>query len=162
MATIVAALNDVGFNCVVRDDVMRWKYTKLLMNLGNAVIALCGSGGDEASELRRAARAEGVAVLAAAGIDVASDEEDRQRRGDLLTIREIDGVRRTGGSSWQSLARSTGTIETDWLNGEIVALGRRIGVPTPVNEVLQRTANEAARDGLAPESMSAADILASL
>ena len=40
---------------------------------------------------------------------------------------------RTGGSSTQSLARGTGSIETDWLNGEIVLLGRLHGVPMPAN-----------------------------
>ncbi len=159
---IVDALNDIGFNCVVRQDVMRWKYTKLLMNLANAVIALCGFGKDEAAELRKLARIEGIAVLNAAGIDFASDEEDRARRGDHLTLVPMGGKTRTGGSTWQSLARGTGTIETDWLNGEIVALGRLHGVATPVNEVLQRLTNQAARDGLAPASMEASEILASL
>lgn len=158
---IVDALNGIGFNCVVRDDVMRWKYTKLLMNLANAVIALCGFGNDDAAELRKLAR-EGVAVLAAAGIAVASEQEDHARRGADLTLVPIGGKTRTGGSTWQSLARGTGTIETDWLNGEIVTLGRIHGVPTPVNEVLQRLTNQAARDGLPPESMEAGDILASL
>lgn len=159
---IVDALNAIGFNCVVRQDVMRWKYTKLLMNLANAVIALCGFGKDEAAELRKLAREEGIAVLHAAGIDFASDEEDRERRGDHLTLVPMGGKTRTGGSTWQSLARGTGTIETDWLNGEIVALGRTHGVGTPVNEVLQRLTNQAAREGLAPESMEASEILASL
>lgn len=159
---IVKALNGIGFNCLVRDDVMRWKYTKLLMNLANAVIALCGFGKDEAADLRRMARDEGVAVLRAAGIAYASDEEDRERRADNLTLVPIGGKTRTGGSTWQSLARGTGSIETDWLNGEIVALGRLHNVATPVNELLQRLSNQAARDGLAPESMEASDILASL
>ncbi|MDP1793891.1 MAG: 2-dehydropantoate 2-reductase [Acidimicrobiales bacterium] len=159
---VVEALNRIGFNCVVRDDVMRWKYTKLLMNLANSVIALCGFGKEEAAELRAAARDEGVAVLNAAGIEYASDEEDRARRADTLKLVPIGGKTRTGGSTWQSLARGTGTIETDWLNGEIVALGRVHRVATPVNEVLQRLTNQAARDGLAPESMDAREILASL
>ncbi|MEY2469883.1 MAG: 2-dehydropantoate 2-reductase [Actinomycetota bacterium] len=159
---IVATFNRAGFNCVVREDVMRWKYTKLLMNLANSVIALCGSGGDDSAELRRSVRDEGEAVLKAAGIDYASREEDLERRADIMTIVPIGGMYRTGGSSWQSLARGTGAIETDWLNGEIVALGRRHSVPTPVNAVLQRAANQAARDGLPPESIPASEILASL
>ncbi len=159
---VVDALNRIGFNCVVRDDVMRWKYTKLLMNLSNSVIALCGFGKEDAAELRRAARDEGVAVLGAARIPFASDDEDRARRADILTLVPIGGKTRTGGSTWQSLARGTGTIETDFLNGEIVALGRVHGVATPVNEVLQRLTNQAARDGLAPESIDAREILASL
>jgi 2-dehydropantoate 2-reductase len=38
-----------------------------------------------------------------------------------------------GSSSAQSLARGAGSIETDYLNGEIIMLGRRHGVPTPIN-----------------------------
>ena len=38
-----------------------------------------------------------------------------------------------GGSSWQSIQRGTGNIETDFLNGEIVQLGRLHGIPTPAN-----------------------------
>lgn len=160
-AEIVATFNDAGFNCVVRDDVMRWKYTKLLMNLANAVIALCGSG-EEAKELRTAARDEGVAVLKAAGIDFASEEEDHARRANILTLVPIGGKYRTGGSTHQSLARGTGHVETDWLNGEIVSLGRLHGVPTPVNTVLQAMTNQAAREGRAPESIPASEILANL
>jgi 2-dehydropantoate 2-reductase len=158
---IVAAFNGAGFNCVVRDDVMRWKFTKLLMNLANSVVALSGSS-DESADLRRAVRTEGMAVLDAAGIDYASEEEDRARRADHLTIVPIKGEFRIGGSTHQSLARGTGHVETDWLNGEIVMLGRLYGVPTPVNALLQRLANEAARDGRAPESLPAKEILQQL
>lgn len=62
---------------------MRWKYWKLLGNLGNAA--------------------------------------------DLL-----DGHVRRGGSTWQSLHRGSGSVEADFINGEIVALGQRLGLPTPV------------------------------
>jgi 2-dehydropantoate 2-reductase len=158
---IVATFNVAGFNCVVRDDVMRWKYTKLLMNLANAVIALSGSN-DEAADVRRAARQEGIDVLRAAAIDFASDEEDRQRRSNIMTIVPIAGRYRTGGSTHQSLARGTGHVETDWLNGEIVLLGRMYGVPTPVNAALQRLTNEAARQAREPESLPASEIFAAI
>jgi 2-dehydropantoate 2-reductase len=157
-AAIVAAFNDAGFHCVVRDEVMRWKYTKLLMNLANAAVALSPSS-EERSELMKRARQEGEAVLRAAGIDFASHEEDLARRGDHLTIVPIAGKMRLGGSTLQSLARGTGDVESDWLNGEIVTLGRLHGVPTPVNEVLRRRANAAARDRVPPESVPAAEIL---
>ena len=69
---------------------------------------------------------------------------------------------RGGGSSWQSLQRGTGTIETNYLNGEIVLLGRLHDVPTPVNALLQRVANDAARRKLPPGSMLASDLLRAL
>jgi 2-dehydropantoate 2-reductase len=75
-------------------------------------------------------------------------------------MRPIEGDRWEGGSSWQSLSRGVGTIETDYLNGEVVLLGRLHGVPAPVNELLQRLAREAATGGHAPGRMSVDDLLA--
>jgi 2-dehydropantoate 2-reductase len=140
---------------------MRWKYTKLLMNLGNSVEALCRRD-DNAVELSRRARREGASVLRAAGVDLASQNEDAERRGERLQQRPINGEERGGGSSWQSLRRGAGSIESDYLNGEIVLLGRLHGVPTPVNALLQREANAAARSGAEPQSRRAADLLADL
>jgi 2-dehydropantoate 2-reductase len=140
---IAAALGRATFVSVARPDIVRWKYRKLLTNLVNAASALCGPV-DGLKPLVRLLRAEGEACVAAAGIDVATLDEDRERRGDLLQVRPVEGVTRLGGSSWQSLARGLGSIETDYLNGEIVLLGRLHGVPTPANELLQRLAREAA------------------
>ena len=65
-------------------------------------------------------------------------------------MRPIGGTERSGGSTWQSLERGLGTVETDYLNGEIVLLGRLHGVATPANELLQRLTADAARGGTAP------------
>ena len=43
---LAAALRDSRCESVARPDIMRWKYRKLLNNLGNAVQALCGTGLD--------------------------------------------------------------------------------------------------------------------
>ena len=158
--SVAAALASATFESVPRPDVMRWKHAKLLMNLGNAIQALCAPGGTK--ELIERVRAEGIAALTAAGIPFASDEEDAARRGDLLTMRPIAGTMRGGGSTWQSFARGTGSIETDHLNGEIVLLGRLHGVPTPVNALVQRLANDAARRRTPPGSMTADEVLALL
>jgi len=153
-AQVAAALSGATFESIPRADVMRWKYRKLLMNLANAVEALCQPG-DDAIELSRLVRREGTEVLRVAGIDVASIEEDRERRGDRLTPR----LARGGGSTWQSLRRGTGSLETDYLNGEIALLARLHGIESPVNELLQTAANDAARRALAPGSLRASDLL---
>jgi 2-dehydropantoate 2-reductase len=91
---------------------------------------------------------------------VISAEVDLARRGDALTIQPVEGEeRRAGGSTWQSLRRGTGTIETDYLTGEIVLLGRLHGVPTPANRTLQDLAGEMARTGEPPASRSVDDVL---
>jgi len=158
---VSAAFGASGFSSLVNADVMRFKWSKLLMNLGNALEAACGPVG-RTDPLYRAARAEADAVLAAAGVDVATDEEDAARRGDLISIRPVAGERRGGGSSWQSLARGSGSIEADLLNGEIVLLGRLHGVPTPVNELLQRTANDLARRSAPPASLTPEELASRL
>ncbi len=158
---ISAAFAASTFSSQTNPEVMRFKWAKLLMNLGNSLEAACGPIG-RGSELYARARAEGEAVLTAAGVDFASHEEDLARRGDLLSMRPINGARRGGGSSWQSLARGTGSIEADTLNGEIVLLGRLHGVETPVNELLQRTAQDLARRDAPPGSMTTEELEARL
>jgi 2-dehydropantoate 2-reductase len=149
------------FLAPVCTDVMRWKYGKLLANLNNAIEAVCGRGtGGEAADLGRRARTEGTAVLDAAGIAYASAAESAAVRGDQVRVLPVNGSPRRGDSSWQSLTRRTGSIEADFLNGEIVLLGRKHGLPTPVNEALQRVANQAARERRAPGSITPRDIVA--
>jgi 2-dehydropantoate 2-reductase len=136
-----------------RDDIMRWKYRKLIMNLANAAEALCGPEG-RFSPLAREAQQEGMRALEAASIAVASVEEDHARRGDLLQMRNTASGEWSGGSSWQSLARGTGSIEAEYLNGEVVLLGALHGVATPVNSLLQRLALQAVAQGTGPGQFS--------
>jgi len=77
-----------------------------------------------------------------------------------VQILPVNGAERIGGSSWQSLTRGTGSIEADFLNGEIVLMGRERGIPVPVNEVLQRLANQAARERRPPGSATPDEVLA--
>ena len=158
---LAAAFRVATFHAEARPDIMRWKYTKLLMNLGNAAEALCGPSA-RVSEIARLARHEGIAALRAAGIDFVSDEDFVDRRGDLIRAQAIGGGPRPGGSSWQSLERGTGRIEADYLNGEIALLGRLHGIPTPANDVLRRAANDAARLRRRPGSSSAEELLAGI
>jgi len=78
---IADALNESTFHSIPRPDVMRWKYTKLLMNLANSIEAVVEPG-PAVGDLARRVRAEGEAVLRAAGIDFASRDEDKERRAD--------------------------------------------------------------------------------
>lgn len=153
---IAADLEAAGFRSEADGAIMRRKYRKLLLNLHNALEAVCGPSG-RGSTLATRARDEGMACFTAAGIDVQTEAEERAGRRGAITI--PPSWTRGGSSSWQSLARGTGSIEADWLNGEIVLLGRTYGIPTPVNEMLQSLANRAAREGWAPGSLSLDEVL---
>ena len=153
------ALRSAGFDSVVRPDVMAWKHRKLIMNLGNAAQACCRPGDDRDALVARL-REEGEQVLAAAGIPVVPHARDVERRGDLLTDSGVGP--RAGGSTWQSLARGQGSVETDYLNGEVSLLGRLHGVPTPANDLVRVVMAEQVRAGAAPGTLRGADVLARL
>ena len=159
--TVAAAFRRSTFLSEPRADIMRWKYRKLLMNLANAVEALCGSAA-RGSAIVDQARREGVECLNAAGIGFISDESDPSRREETLALRPIDGKKRGGGSTWQSLARGARNLETDYLNGEIVLLGRLHGIPTPANDMLQQLSKEAVLKGQSPATLPLAALTARL
>ncbi|MEU6477605.1 2-dehydropantoate 2-reductase [Streptomyces sp. NPDC047017] len=157
---IAADLEAARFEAPVVPDVTRWQYAKLLSNLANAMEAVSGPLVSEAAgELYARVRAEGEAVLAAAGIAHADAQEQRAVRGDKITLVPLESAPRGGGSSWQSLARGTGSIEADHLNGEIVLLGRLHGVPTPLNELLQHLAGAFARERREAGSLPVAELV---
>ncbi|HEX2858522.1 MAG TPA: 2-dehydropantoate 2-reductase N-terminal domain-containing protein [Propionibacteriaceae bacterium] len=142
-------------------DVMAWKYSKLLSNLGNAFNALAGRG-EGLDELVERARDEGRAVLEAAGVPVTSEEVEAEARAAGPRFGEIPGASHVGSSSWQSLARGRGDIETDYLNGEIVAIAHRLGMDAPLNSRICVLAQEAARSGRAPGSYTVGELAQAL
>jgi 2-dehydropantoate 2-reductase len=160
--TVCSHLCRAQFESEARTDIMRYKHAKLLTNLGNAVQAVCGLGQD-AGELSARALAEGRAVLDAAGIPYDEDYVgDVAGRWERWQVGRISGQPRAGGSSWQSTVRGTGSIESDYLNGEIVLRGRQAGVATPVNALLQRLAEQTARERRQPGWLTVAEVLARL
>ena len=153
---VAADLRRGGFRVHVVGDVTAYKVAKLVDNLVNALDALYPP-----SRLRTAALAvlqdEARGVLAAAGLRAA---DYRPGLGDF-DMGDIPGKPRGGSSTWQSLARA-GTPETDYLNGEIVLLGRLHGVDTPHNAAVQARVHRAVAEGTAPGSLDDADLAATL
>lgn len=159
---ICEALSESRFGSSPSADIMRDKYAKLIRNLGNAVDLICRRG-EDSEQLGRLVEAEGRAVLRAAGIEFESEGvSDIAARWARWGVAPIDGRPRAGGSTWQSVARGAGSVETDYLNGEIVLLGRQLGLPTPVNALLQELSRETVRERHDPGWMPAADVLARL
>lgn len=158
LAELLTAANIAGYAV---DDVMASKYGKLLLNLNNIVGAAFGPEADTQA-LKDRLRAEAEAVLSAAGqrwVDVGVNDPRRRKH---MCVGEVPGVEPFGSSTRQSLERGTGSVETDWLNGEIVLLGRLHGVATPANAAMTRLAARMAREGAAPGSVSLERTLADL
>lgn len=158
---LAAALEAAGIAAFVTDEVMASKYGKLLLNLGNIVEAALGHEADR-GRFGALLRAEGEAALAAAGIAWLDVGAADPRREALMQMADVAGVARPGGSTTQSLARGTGAVETDWLNGEIVLLGRLHGVSVPANGYFLDLGARLAREGRAPGSVDVAEIGAEL
>jgi len=163
-------LEKAGFSAKPDAQVMRLKYAKLLVNLLNVMDAALRpqSQGSEAQAqdetttrkaLARRIREEALAVYAAAGIDCTPREAFIERTRQYMQMGEIAGQKRQAGSSWQSLARGTGNIETEFLNGEITLLGHRHGVSTPANTACIQVARELVKGTYAPRSMTAASFM---
>jgi 2-dehydropantoate 2-reductase len=157
--TVAKMLSDAGFASAADVHVMRLKYAKLLTNLGNAVEAACGKS-ERFSDLSDGAMEEGIACCRAAGIEFASDDEMRSRINGIVVNRTVNGDEHPGGSTWQSLEIGAASVETDFLNGEISLLGRILGLPTPINDVLQATVRTMVRERLRPGAFAREQIWA--
>ncbi|CAN7649108.1 ketopantoate reductase family protein [Pararhizobium sp. LjRoot238] len=154
-SAIVSDLTKAGYLAEARADIRRWKAAKLVHNVTNATELFAGTAealAKAATELADEART----VLKAAGYDPA---EPSERTIDISGwhVAEDSGIEHGQQSTWQSFARGTSS-EVDYLNGEIVRLGRLHGVPVPLNAAFQRAAAKLARDGGKPGSLDIAEI----
>ena len=152
---MAAALEDGNIGGFTAPDVMAAKYGKLIINLVNIIQAAVGAPAmKDAAPIREMAKAEAKSVLTAAGIEWRDVGGSDPRRDELMKQVDVPGVVTVGGSTTQSLARGAGSVETDYLNGEISRLGRLNGAPTPVNDCLSMLGDRLAKEGAQPGSMS--------
>ncbi len=135
LAKVCNLLNDCGMETAIVDNILDYVWTKLLINVGiNALTAIhrCPNGklleSAEILDTLTAAVKEGEAVAQAKGIQIPDDPVSAT----------LDVCRRTSQNLSSMLQDVTNkrVTEVDSINGEIVALGRKSGIPTPVNEAL--------------------------
>jgi len=160
---IAEQLRAANFAVFLLDDVMQSKYGKLISNLANVLEAALGPKTDRKAFIAKA-QGEAEAVYRAASIKwnaVGAGANDPRTKG-LMEMQPVAGALRFGGSSTQSLQRGTPSIETDYLNGEIVLLGRLHGVPTPVNQYLVALGQRLIAERLEPGAVSRDEVAAAL
>ena len=174
---LCAELKLAGFDAVASAHVMSMKWGKLVANLNNATTTITGywleraMSDPEMRKLMLAVREEGLRVLEAAGIAV----EPPPGEPSPIRIREmteklreppkrpydpamLDQGPRTFSSVWQDLHLGRKSHEAEYLNGDIVVLGERFGVPTPYNSTLLETVNRMFVEGLDPGHYTPTDI----
>lgn len=155
---IAADLTFAGFDAMASAHVMSMKWGKLVANLNNATTAITGYSLEQAMsdlemrELMLAVREEGLHVLEAAGIEVEppagepspiriramTDKLRRPLNETKIENQHREGIR-TYSSMWQDLTLGRRSGEAEYLNGEIVALGEKMGISTPYNTTLLET-----------------------
>jgi 2-dehydropantoate 2-reductase len=176
-AALIDALARAGLPADAHDDMSGVLWGKLLLNLNNAVNALSGLPlRDELAQrgYRRVVAGcmrEGLRVLAAASIRPRLETRlppsllpallalpDALFRIAARPLITVDPSARS--SMWDDLRRRRPT-EIDLLNGELVALGARTHVPTPLNSRVVHLIKEAERAGALP-ALSAPALLRKL
>ena len=124
-----------GIRYLIEPDMIHALWYKYMANVGeNMTCAVLGipfgefRTNNEANWLREAAMREVQAIAKAKGVDLT--EEDFRRQGE--TVKRLRPGNKP--STLQDLERGRRT-EVDLFAGNVVRMGRELGIPTPVNEV---------------------------
>ncbi len=155
LADLSATWGAAQIDVPLPQDVMPWKYRKLVTNMINAVDALLG---ESDTAIIRACAAEARTVLTAAGIAPVDESEERSFREGSPRMADPEGAVHFGSSTWQSLTKGSGAVETDYLNGEIVRLAHLTGTPAPLNTTIASLVRRAAREGARPGQLGRDDL----
>ncbi len=139
-----------GFILRTVERIADYKAAKLRGNLFNTLDALYPDSPARDAAMRTL-QAEADAVFRAAGIVPAELDLGGFREG------TIAGHPRAGASTRQSLTRAV-TPETDFLDGEIVLLGRLHGVPAPATAAIQARMHRALAEGVTAGSLDDRDL----
>ncbi|MBI4831830.1 MAG: hypothetical protein HY801_09820, partial [Candidatus Lindowbacteria bacterium] len=163
------ALTRAGFSVTAYPDVMAVKWSKLFRNLSNAMFAITGLTvlegvkheksrlmmADIMEEALRVVKAEGINIVPLAGHQPPEKMVENLRRpGERGFDIPDDEEMALRPSTWQDLYLKRGRTEVEYLNGEIVRLGQKNQIPTPLNSLMVEVVNSMANKGKQPGAYS--------
>jgi len=128
----VRSVLDKALPTSVTSNIRGARWTKLIVNLDNVLPALCNASFKQVysnpflRDLAAGLTREGIAVAERAGIRL------EPIPGTSVPLARLQKRWPSKGSTWQSIARGRPT-EIEYLNGEVVRVGRELQVPTPLN-----------------------------
>jgi 2-dehydropantoate 2-reductase len=162
--TVVRALTDAGFKVTTSPEIMKLKWRKVFMNLGNGVFAstdICGQEiawnkklrgilADVQEEAYEVTNAAGIELGTMPGLPPVEKVLEHFRTMEDKPKPDIPEHMLLRPSTWQDVFLKRGRTELDSFYGEIVRLGREHGIPTPVNQTLFDIVEEMVREGEPP------------
>ncbi|MGE0709552.1 MAG: 2-dehydropantoate 2-reductase [Planctomycetota bacterium] len=172
------ALAAAGLPVEEHADMAPHQWTKLVVNLNNAVSALSGAPTGDLllvpgyRRIVAAVVSEGIAVLRAAGLPLSSFQGvpltlfPRFLRLPTLLVRLVAGRQLRAdpaarSSMWQDLTLGRET-EVDFLNGEVVRVAAAHGLAAPLNQRLVELVHEAERRATGPPDLDPTALAAAL
>lgn len=177
-APTVAALRATGLPVEVLDDLAPEQWTKLLVNLNNAISALSGAPTQRLLLDPGYRRAVALVIEEALSVLKAAKVQPAKLRGvpvammplvlrmptplvRLVTRAQMKVDPEARSSMWEDLTQGRPT-EVDYLNGEIVRLAERVGVDAPVNRRIVDLIHDAEDSRAGSPRMDAPSLLAVL
>jgi 2-dehydropantoate 2-reductase len=158
--SVAVKLRHAGYQVVVTPEIMSYKYGKLIGNLTNAVGAITNVAGEEVEPINRAVQNEGRKILTMAGIKWVFTNEPSPRWPKGAVNQPYNGLSGIPlGSTWQSLTRRQGSVETEFLNGEIIRIAAKLGERAPINETLLHITLEMAANNELPGKYSPTELI---
>ncbi len=140
LTTIVGAFRQAGLDCQAAPDIMTVLWDKLLINVGiNPVTALTRLRNGQIPTVPEAWHVVAAAVQEA--YDVALAKGLKPTAEPLSRVRRVCEATAANRSSMLQDVLGQRQTEIDAINGQIVAQGRKLQVPTPVNALLTNLIN---------------------
>lgn len=164
LRSLVQEFKDTGINLYFVDDLMAAKYGKLLYNAAaNAPCAILELTEPELMNLPEPRRLfDDILMESKRVLETAEIKYDESRvafkppDANLIPRGVPEGLQLICSTHQDLLLRRS--VEVDYLNGELVALGKRYGVPTPMNELMVKLVHEMTDRGVLPGEYSVSDI----
>jgi 2-dehydropantoate 2-reductase len=146
LENVAQRLQVAGYLVQTVNDVMPYKWGKLMGNIGNAIGAITNSDWNSTMPIFRAAMEEAQDIVNQAGISWISQEQVAKDWPEITAPLRGSLNTKAQSSTWQSLARHQGSVETEFLNGEIVRVARKLGIKAPINEKLTQITQAMAKN----------------
>jgi 2-dehydropantoate 2-reductase len=141
---IAEALRTAGYLVMTTTNVMPYKWGKLMGNLTNAVGAITNVNREGTEPVCDAIFQEAQDIVQKAGIKWISREQVAKKWPEVTAPLHGQLNIEAQNSTWQSLTRRQGSVETEFLNGEIVNVARKLGLRAPINEKILEISQEMA------------------